>query len=232
VTNAYPELPALAYRRTSVAMPDVVSYLQASGLPPEVKRSTYVIFRIESANGTAGVNNNYSGMQADGARWDASIDHYFVGTTVAPENATGASRTFLCFAKWEDSVACLADRLTARGVFVGGRTHYITKLDVTDATMLARVYTKEWAKGLADAEPSANAIGSFLSMYAQAVAAFPAPPVESAPTPAVTPDADAARLRAALTDIIARAQAALADQDDSADDLNAQVLATISGGHA
>lgn len=252
MANVYPELPVLPYTRTSVPMPAVITYLQDADLPTEVKRSVYVIFRIESANGQSGVNNNYSGMQADGGRWDPAIDHYFVGTTGAVENGTGRTRIFLCFASWQDSVACLADRLTARGLYVGGRTHLITQMDVVSATVLVRAYTKEWATGVATAEPSATSTGNFLSMYAQAVAFFrpsaatstpsappavPTPPVVQ-PTPMA--GAEVASLRAALADIINRAQTALGalsdppaappdPADTSADDLNAQVLAGIRG---
>lgn len=250
MANAYPELPVLPYQRTAVPMGDVITYLQDADLPTEVKRSTYIVFRVESANGQSGVNNNYAGMQADGGRWDASIDHYFVGTTTTPENGTGRSRIFLCFASWQDSVACLASRLTARGLYVGGRTHFITQIDVNSPEALCRVYTREWVTGLSTAEPSAAATANFLSMYVQAVEFFqptaapiPAPPPE--PTPPVAPPAvvvagtEVALLRAALVDIIARAQAALAvlpepqpapaGPDTSADDLNAQVLAGIRG---
>lgn len=251
MANAYPELPVLPYQRTSVPMGDVITYLQDATFPVEVKRSTYCIFRIESANGQSGVNNNYAGMQADKGRWDSAIDHYFVGTTSAVENGTGSSRIFLCFATWQDSVACLADRLTARGLYVGGRTHLITQMAVSSATMLARAYTKEWATGIETAEPSSDKLGGFLSMYAQAVAFFrpsiaptapSAPPVVPTPPviqPAPMASAEVASLRAALADIIVRAQTALgvlsepppatADPDNSADDRNAQVLAGIRG---
>lgn len=244
MANAYPELPVLPYQRTLVPMQAVISYLQDADLPFEVKRVTYVIFRIESANGQSGVNNNYSGMQADGGRWDASIDHYFVGTTTATEGGTGRQRIFLCFATWQDSVACLAGRLTARGLYVGGTTHLITQMHVDSAEALSRAYTKEWVTGTASAEPSAAATRNFLSMYSQAVQFFGPPATPRVPTPPtviqpVVAGTEVASLRAALADIIARAQVALATlpeppaaagPDNSADDLNAQVLAGISRG--
>jgi hypothetical protein len=253
MANAYPELPALQYQRTSVPMADVIAYLQSADLPAEVKRSTYIVFRNESANGQSGVNNNYAGMQADGAvlmpngelkggRWEASIEHYFVGTTTAIESGTGRQRVFLCFATWQDSVACLASRLAARGLYVGGRTHLITQMDVDSAATLARAYTREWVTGLATAEPSEAGAAHFLSMYSQAAQFFqptaaPTPPTP--PTSAPVASTEVASLRAALADIIALAQAALAtlpeptpavpNPDDSADDLNAQILAGIRG---
>jgi hypothetical protein len=229
MTNAYPELRTEPYERTSVPMPDVITYLQDAAFPVEVKRSTYIVFRIESANGQSGVNNNYSGMQADGARWPDSLTHYFTGTTTATEGGTGRRRIFLCFDSWHDSVACLADRLAARGLYVGGTTHLVTQMNVTSATVLAQAYTKEWVTGSATAEASAASIGNFLSMYAQAAAHFHVsaapttntPPIPTVPAilPAVPPAtptptseviAENAQLRYALVDISARAQAVLA----------------------
>ncbi len=230
MANAYPELRTEPYERTSVPMPDVILYLQDAALPVEVKRATYIVFRIESANGQSGVNNNYSGMQADGARWPSALDHYFTGTTTATEGGTGKSRIFLCFDSWHDSVACLADRLASRGLYVGGTTHLVTQMNVTSATVLAQAYTKEWVTGSAKAEASAAALANFLSMYAQATKFFQAvsaapttntPPIPTAPailpavppaTPTPTSDvvAENAQLRYALVDISARAQAVLA----------------------
>ena len=237
MANAYPELPTEPYERTSVPMPDVITYLQDAALPVEVKRATYIVFRIESANGRSGVNNNYSGMQADGARWPDSLTHYFTGTTTATEGGTGRQRIFLCFDSWHDSVACLADRLAARGLYVGGTTHLVTQINVTSATVLAQAYTKEWVTGSATAEASAASIGNFLSMYAQAADYFNvvsvAPTTNTPPNvpsitpnvPSITPNAvpplspqapaedviaENAQLRYALVDISARAQAVLA----------------------
>jgi len=172
MVNAYPELPRLPYRRTSVAMLDLIAHLRRAAFPLEVRRATYIVFRNESGNGRSGVNNNYSGMQADGARWPASLDHYFVGTTTTPENQTGDVRTFLCFARWEDSADCLAERLAARGIYVGGRTHLVTQVDVATPTDLATAYHREWVTGSATSSPGSGELGAFLSMYAQAETFF------------------------------------------------------------
>lgn len=175
MANAYPELPQEPYRRTTVPMPDVIHFLQAANLPKEVKRSTYVVFRIESANGQSGVNNNYAGVQADGNRWAESLTHYFSGTTTTPENQTGRTRIFLCFRTWQDCVSFLADRMEARGLYVGGTTHQITQMEVTSPHDLVAAYYKEWVTGNADANPPPDQIAGFLLMYAQAEHLFTDP---------------------------------------------------------
>jgi hypothetical protein len=172
MTNAYPELPKLTYQHTTVPMPDVVAHLQAQNVPTEVKRATYIIFRIESANGHKGINNNYVGAQADSGRWPAGLDPALSGTVTIPENQTGKLRIFLAFASWTGSVAFLADRVTARGLHVGGTTHQVLTMPVTDAHALARAYQKEWVQGSASAEPTAQDLSDFLSMYAQAEKLF------------------------------------------------------------
>ena len=50
-------------------MGQVVQDLKALDYPVEVKKAGYIIFRIESANGTSGINENYCGFQADSGRW-------------------------------------------------------------------------------------------------------------------------------------------------------------------
>lgn len=265
MANAYPELPVLPYQRTTVLMQDVINYLRGHvGIPLEVKRMTYIVCRNESSNGRSGVNNNLAGFQADGGRWSKSLDHFFVGTTTVNENQTGHSRIFLCFASWQDSLNCLSICMQARGLYVGGKTWQHSNLDVVDPTTLARAYTKEWVRGSSQAEPSDEALQNFLSMYAQAAGPtiFPdnlretptvepvKPPVTASVQPTEPPIqwwGEVGRLRAALTDIIARANAALAampampdtppvvippfghlppavDPDNSADILNEAVL--------
>ncbi len=172
MTNAYPELQDVRYQHTTVPMAEVVTYLQGLAAPAEVKRATYIIFRIESANGQKGINNNYVGAQADSGRWPDSLDALFSGTVTMPENQTGKVRIFLAFAAWTGSVDFLRDRVTARGLYVGGTTHVVLAMNVTDAHALARAYQKEWVQGSATAEPSAQALADILSMYGQAERLF------------------------------------------------------------
>src|SRR5579859_7288271 len=161
MNNAYPELPMVPYEQTRVPMAEVISCMQAMDVDPEIKRSSYIIFRIESANGWKGVNNNYCGMQADGGQWPASLTHYFSGVCEEPENGTGKTRLFLTFSKWQDCVACLVDRVKARGLYIGAKALPISHLLITDETDLVRAYTKEWARGNVTAEPSADAVAAW-----------------------------------------------------------------------
>jgi hypothetical protein len=170
--NAYPEKPDVAYQKTTVAMTDVTAYLQSADLPAEVKRTTYVIFRNESANGSSGINNNYVGAQADSGRWPPEFDQKIVGTVTMPENQTGTQRIFVAFGSWTDSVDFLADRVQSRGLFVGGTTHRVLTMQINNATDLATAYNREWVTGSATSQPSPAAVASFLSMYGQAQQLF------------------------------------------------------------
>lgn len=179
MNNAYPDLPMVPYERTTVTMMDVVDHIRSTGADVEVQRTGYIMFRVESANGTKGVNNNYIGMQADGSRWPDSLTPYFSGVTAEPENGTGNMRLFLAFARWEDCVDCLLNRVKARGLYIGAKAIPISHLLVSTETDLVRAYTKEWAQGNAAAEPDANTIAAWQSMYGQAAALFR----HGAPTP-------------------------------------------------
>lgn len=189
MNNAYPELPSVPYERTAVEMWQVQNHIRSVPVDPEVQRAAYIMFRVESANGTKGVNQNYCGMQADGSRWPESLTHYFSGVAVEPENGTGRMRLFLAFARWEDCVDCLMDRVKARGLYIGAKALPISHLLVTDETSLVRAYTKEWAQGRADAEPSPDTIAAWHSMYGQAMALFRHGHVAPVPAPAPAPAA-------------------------------------------
>lgn len=184
MNNAYPELPMVPYERTTVPMVDVIAHIQSTGLDPEIQRAGYILFRTESANGTAGINNNYIGMQADSGEWPASLTHYFSGVVEEVENGTGRTRLFLAFNRWEDCVDCLLDRVQARGLYIEAKAVPISHMLVSTPTDLVRAYTKEWAQGNAKAEPSADTIAAWQSMYKQAVGLFPHHGL--APTPVVT----------------------------------------------
>lgn len=167
MNNAYPEKPTVPYQATHVDMDDVIGYMSVMDAPVEVKRATYVIFRNESANGHAGVNNNYVGAQADGRRWDAKWDDYIVGIVEEREN-NGGDRLFLAFEGYETSVDFLLDEVESRGLYVGGTTHLVTHVSIADDVALAQAYYREWVTGRADAKLPLNVQSSFTSMYRQA----------------------------------------------------------------
>lgn len=172
--NAYPGKPYVPYQHTSVGMPDVIDYLRAATALSEVKRSTYVIFRNESANGRSGINNNYVGAQADSGLWPAKYDDWIVGVVRLKENKTGRTRLFVAFSSWHDSVNFLLDRVHERGIYVGGQTHLVLKMSVPNTDELVRAYYKDWVTGSAQAEPGEATIDAFNSMYGQAAGLFPA----------------------------------------------------------
>lgn len=171
--GAYPELPERPYEATTVSMADVANALALQDAFPEVRRAAYVIFRIESGNGGHGLNNNYVGAQADGGRWPEALTPLFTGVVEKVENGTGRLRLFLAFRDVGGCIAFLCNRLTARGLYVGGTTHQVITMAVFGPEQLARAYFKEWVTGSARAEPSAQFVADFLSMYRQAVELFP-----------------------------------------------------------
>lgn len=164
-------MPVVPFLRTTLAIPDAIEALRAVPALAEVRRAAYIIFRNESSNGRSGVNNNYAGVQADGARW-RGLDHLIAGTVVLPENQTGKRRRFVAFASAADCLAFLCTRVESRGLYVGGRTHKVLTMSIATPTDLARAYTKEWVTGSAAAEPDAEALEGFLLMFRQAERLF------------------------------------------------------------
>lgn len=172
IINAYPEKPVLKYMPTRVEMAIAISGIKKADYPAEVKRAAYIIFRIESANGTKGINNNYSGFQADAGRWPSAYDSAITGVVQKKENGTGKMRLFIAFNKPEDSLSMLMGRLQARGLYIGGTTHKVLKMEIHSVENLARAYKKEWAAGNPEAEPSSEAVKAFKSIYSQAQTIF------------------------------------------------------------
>ena len=195
--NAYPEKPMVPYEQTTVPMHEVISYMQAAGCDPEVKRAAYIMFRVESANGQSGLNNNYVGCQCDAGRWPSQFDALIVGVVQKAENGTGRTRLFAAFDRWQSCVDFLLDRVTARGLYIGAKALPFSHLLVTDETSLVRAYTKEWAQGNANAEPSADTIAAWHSMYGQAMALFRHGHVASAPVAPAPVEVSADDLNAA-----------------------------------
>ncbi|MEJ0017556.1 MAG: hypothetical protein WDN25_13515 [Acetobacteraceae bacterium] len=216
-TNAYPEKPVVSYRRTTVLMADVITYLRGLAVPAEVKRAAYIMFRNESGNGQSGINNNYVGAQADSGRWSAMWDDAIAGTVTVTENGTGRPRIFVAFRRWQDSIDFLVDRVQRRGLYVGGTTHLVLAMQVRSDRDLARAYYKEWVTGSAAAEPSSGTITSLLSMYGQAAVLFPADAARAAPLAPAVPAAKSAGAAPAST--------ARPHPDNSADDFNERSLA-------
>jgi hypothetical protein len=172
IKNAYPEKPELQYLRTSVEMSLAIAHIQAAAVPVEVKRATYVYFRIESGNGRSGVNNNYAGIQADGARWPADFDAKIIGTSVKGENGTGKMRRFVCFQSYKDSIDFTISNTQRRGMYIGGNTWLISKMQVKTVKDLCTAYKREWVKGNAKYTPTTEELKTFESIYRQAEKIF------------------------------------------------------------
>jgi hypothetical protein len=173
--NYYSEKPIVPYQRTQVEMPVVIQEIKKTDFPVEVKRAAYMVFRIEGRNGQAGINFNFSGLQADAGRWPTQYDHLIAGVVQKAENGTNKPRLFIAFNNLADSLFMLMDRLQARGLYVGGHVDLPKlKIDmaVPDIDQFARAYKKSWAAGSNAAEPTADDLKGFRSMYKQATAIF------------------------------------------------------------
>jgi hypothetical protein len=170
--NAYPEKPILQYKKTTVEMGAVITYLKSLAIPVAVKRAVYVFFRNESGNGAKGLNNNYAGIQADGGRWPAEFDNKIAGTVIKTENKTAKVRIFVAFNSWQDSIDFTVSNALRRGLFVGGETFRITKMKVATPADLCTAYKREWVKGLDKVNPGEQELKDFLSMYHQAEKIF------------------------------------------------------------
>jgi hypothetical protein len=173
VHNAYPELPELAFARTTVAMPDVVNYIFKTTIGIPVKRAAYVIFRNESAAGRSGINNNYIGLQADGDRQAEKWTRLFAGTCVHAESMTGKLRRFICFKDWRTCLDILSEKVGSRGLYVGGYAHPYANMQITTDDDWPLAYWREWVEGEGTAQiPDADK-NDLLEQYAVAVREFP-----------------------------------------------------------
>ena len=168
IANFYPELPEVQYQKTTVEMGAFIETLKSYNIPVAVKIAAYVMFRNESANGKSGINNNYLGVQADNARWPAFMDASVNGTVVLPERMTGHDRRFLSFTSFKGNIDFLIDRVTNRGLYVGGSGKY--KID--NAADWVSAYWKSWVTGNANAVPPPDEKAGLLSMYGQGERVF------------------------------------------------------------
>lgn len=172
MTNYYPEKPVLKYQRTSVEMGAVVEYLKSLSIEAEVKRTAYIIFRNESANGKSGINNNYGGFQADSGRWQAEYDSKIAGTLIKVENGTGKQRIFLAFNDFKGSIDMLVGRVQARGLYIGGYAHKISRMKISSPEQLSMAYKQEWVTGNHKALTTSDEQRNFISMYRQSTQIF------------------------------------------------------------
>lgn len=168
IKNSYREKPMLQYQKTSIAKNEVIGYIKSLSAKVEVKRAAFVMCCIESANFQSGVNNNYGGVQADVGRWNIKWNSRVMGTTVVGENKTAKPRRFVVFNTWQDSIDFMIDRVALRGLYIGGTTHLIIKMNVDSVAAFASAYWKEWVTGDPNAKiPFANA-HNFILLYNRA----------------------------------------------------------------
>jgi hypothetical protein len=176
VRNAYPELDVIAYARTTMTPAEIAALLAALDFDINVKRSAFALICNESANGGAGIINNYGGLQADVGRWAHRYDPLISATCVKTDNS-GAKRRFVCFADAQNCMKMIADIVKSRGIYIGGATSFITHIQVQSPGDWALAYYREWVTGDANAALSPPARNNLLSLYQSAIAALPDPAV-------------------------------------------------------
>ena len=158
VPNSYPELPEIAYKRTTVNMLDVIRHANSYKVYPlEVRRAAYCLFRNESANGEKGVNGNFAGIQADCGRWSGLKNA--IATCVRVDSGRKARR-FICFDEktgYKDTFDFLCLKVRERGMFIGAP-------DVPNTTALTAAYLKKWV-GRTMCVPNDAELHSWNSLY-------------------------------------------------------------------
>jgi hypothetical protein len=172
IKTSYPALPTVPYQHTEVPMDQVIAYIETLNYVQSVKCAVYVIFRNEGANGTAGINNNYIGLQTDSNKWDDFTTSKIAGNVVKVENGTGRTRVFAAFATWKDSVDILAKKVIGRGLYVGGFSHPYANMKVLTEADFATAYYREWVTGDKKAIPGPAMVANLTVMYNQAMGHF------------------------------------------------------------
>lgn len=173
VHNAYPELVEISFERTEVPMGDVETYLTGIHAPSAVKRAAYVIFRNESGAGHKGINNNYIGLQADGGRQSEKWTPFIAGTCVHAENMTHKLRRFVCLKDWRTCIDILTEKISLRGLYVGGYAHPYANMQINTEQDWPLAYWREWVQGDIHAQIPDVEKQSLLAQYHAAVSKFP-----------------------------------------------------------
>ena len=164
VKNAYPEKPVVKYQKTTINQGDAFAYIKATSYTEEVKKGAAIIAVNESSWFKSCINNNCGGIQADAGRWNAKYDSAIVATTIVVDGE-GKRRRFCVFANWKTGLDMVLSKTAQRGLYIGGTTNYITKMNVADLATFNRVYYKEWVRGDASAEPNAAQSSNFETLY-------------------------------------------------------------------
>lgn len=176
VKNFYPQFPEIPYNKTTIDMPTVVTFANTlvGKYPKEAVRTTYGIFRNESSNGNAGVNNNYIGLQGDNAAWQGLDLTNVIGTCVKKDGA-GDTRRFICFNEngYKACFEFLCYKVKQRGIYLGSPDIPIDTTDgLADEYMkLAEYYEEEWVSN--PKEDTAQARKDFISLYNSSLKAIP-----------------------------------------------------------
>jgi hypothetical protein len=168
VKNAYTELPEISCVVTSVPMEQINAYINTIPYPETVREETQVIIRNETGNGKSFLCNNGCGQQADGGKLPSKWIPFITATFIKKENMTGNLRRFTAFKDWHTTIDLVAERVMAKGMYIGEKvdSNYY-KGDVKTIEDAAVAYWDEWVVG-DHSKPKQEFINDFVSMYKQA----------------------------------------------------------------
>lgn len=159
--NVYPNKDVVPYEKTTVSKEEVIAYLNyRTDFNVNIKRSVLAIWRNESANGSAGVNNNYFGIQADNKKWPDS-EEYVTGTSIRIDSG-GATRRFAVFPDYKTNLLFMLNTIKRRN------------LVANTAEEWARKYIYEWVSPPTDKETAYNnAKLNLISIYKDSIKDLP-----------------------------------------------------------
>ncbi len=146
VTNRsgkWKNLPYVQYVKTSVPLSSVINYLKSNTTySSSVKRAAYAVFKIESAGGAKGVNNNYIGLQTDGGGFIPTDTNYVKGTTSRVDSG-GQCRAFATYNTWQECIDHLLAVMESR-LQSGNSARKMVPTNADDAAYFGQGYARNW----------------------------------------------------------------------------------------
>jgi hypothetical protein len=156
-TGKWKSLRLVTYQKTTVNESEVIKYLKDTIKNESIRRSAYAIFAIESAHGNKGVNNNYIGLQTDGAGFIDSDTNYVNGTTSIIDSG-GSCRAFGTYETWQRCIDHLAAIMESRRQGSTSKRQLVP-INPNDVDYFGNSYAKNWVGAQGQKLISATELG-------------------------------------------------------------------------
>ena len=171
--TSYPEKPIVSFQRTYLKQSDLAKYLKQKineGLNKNIAIAVLAKAISEQGDGTnlRGFNNNFYGVQTDSGRWNSRYDNIITGNVIIPENKTNKIRAYASFKTSTSGADFVIDNVRSRGIYIGGKTNYITNTSINNVNDWVISYYREWVKGNKNANPDSNFISTRNDIYRRA----------------------------------------------------------------